>query len=269
MSVPDLEDIRSSTPSASQIVLWFLNIPEFEICSVSVLVRVASGFGIDEPAVRVAIGRLVKRGLVNSVSRGVYSIGPKGKALRATARDWKSSEERRKPWDGSWIVVHTAHLGRTNKTALRARERAFRLRGFGCLVKDVWVRPSNLRESLAETRNYLVTLGLEEDALVTLVAEVSGTPAHTISGLWNVEKLENGYKKLVQHLNRSIEQVPDLSAENQARDFLLLGNEAIRQINIDPLLPDELIDTSLRKKLVERTLDYNEIGISFWHDYVT
>ena len=163
-------------------------------------------FDIEAAATRVAVGRLVKQGFIESVARGTYSIGPQGRLMAETASSWMEAELRLRPWSGGWIVVHSSHLGRTNKTALRARERAFRLNGFAELVAGLWCRPDNFREPPSATRDRLLSLGLEDDAV-------------------------------------------------------------IRQINADPLLPDEMIDATARREMISAMVAYNELGSSAWSSF--
>ncbi len=43
-----------------------------------------------------------------------------------------------------------------------------------------------------------------------------------------------------------------------------LGGEAVRQIVLDPLLPEPIVDVSARRALVEAMQRYDQIGRHYW-----
>jgi phenylacetic acid degradation operon negative regulatory protein len=52
--------------------------------------------------------------------------------------------------------------------------------------------------------------------------------------------------------------------------LLSLGLEddaVIRQINADPLLPDEMIDATARREMISAMAAYNELGSSAWSSF--
>ena len=71
-------------------------------------------------------------------------------------------------WSGAYCAVHTGALGRSDRTALRRRERALSLLGFRELAPALSVRPDNLVAGLDGVRERLRKLGLEPQAPVFL-----------------------------------------------------------------------------------------------------
>lgn len=231
---------------------------------VGLLVHWGALFDIDAAAIRVAVGRLARQALIVPVERGVYTIGPAGRLMADTARQWMQAESRIRPWAGDWIVVHTGDLGRTDKTALRGRERALRLGGFAALSAGLWCRPDNLAPPLGDTRDELVDLGLEPAALVMRATEVQGVEPESLQALWPRDALEASYVRHMEAMRRSVESMPTRTPADAARETFLLGEAVIRLINADPLLPDEMVNAAARRNLIEAMTAYNETGEAAW-----
>ena len=187
--------------------------------------------------------------------------------MAQTASGWMEAEQRLRPWSGGWILVHSSHLGRTNKTALRARERALRFNGFAELVAGLWCRPDNSRESPSQTRQRLLSLGLEENAVVMDVRDLPGRSASELFELWPRERLESGYREFTCLMQVSTARVKKMTQQDAARETFLVGEAVIRQINADPLLPDEMIDVAARHKMISGMLAYNDLGSSSWASF--
>ncbi len=250
-----------------RLILSLLSVPSMAEVRVGHLIDWGRLFGFDPAAIRVAVGRLVRQGLIRSVARGSYSIGPEGRLIAETASRWARAEAQVGPWSGEWIIVHTSHLGRTNKSALRARERSFRLTGFGEWVTGLWCRPANYREPLDRTRDRLVSLGLEPDAVVLCAVDIPGSGPGDRDRLWPREQLEAGYRSAIGTLRHSARRLHTLDQRDAARESFLVGEAVIRQINADPLLPDRMIDTKLRRQMIGEMVQYNRLGRSVWGEF--
>jgi phenylacetic acid degradation operon negative regulatory protein len=250
-------------PTPKRLVLSLLSAPDMAQISARQCAQWGQLFAIDPAAMRVALGRMVKAGLLRSARRGYYVIGRKGQVLSETARGWIAAEGRVGPWTGNWLLVHIAHLGRRDKTVLRARERALRLEGFAPLVTGLWIRPGNYREALEHTRNRMVALGLDEDAVV-LSSDQLLESRDTLDALWPRAALEAEYRRLIDAMQQSMRSVPEMDDREAARETFLLGEAVIRQINSDPLLPDAMIDAQARRKLHKTMVAYDAVGRSAW-----
>lgn len=261
-----MQEFWHKAPTAKRLLLSLLSAPELREMSAQQAIRWGNLFDIDAAAIRVTLGRMLRLDLLESPRRGSYAIGPAGSTLAETARRWTSAEARIKNWDGAWLLVHTAHLGRTDKPALRARERALTLDGFALVERGLWCRPANYREATSATLARMRALGLEEGALLL---EGTTTPADRLSAkLWPREALEAGYRRFAEAMAASRQRMPDLDDNAAAKETFLLGEAVIRQINSDPLLPDELIDANARRTMHSSMVSYDQLGREVWERFM-
>ena len=265
-----LLDSRSMTkgqhtlPSPKRLVLSLLSAHDLDQVEISRLLQWGARFEIDAAAMRVTVGRLTRQGLLRSPQRGVYCIGPEGELIAQTARDWINAEQRIGPWRGDWIMVHTSHLGRSNKVALRARERAFRLTGLAELVPGLWCRPANFNEPLADTRARMLALGLEAEAVILQATDMPGAGAKEMFALWPRRDLEKCYSRHIRSMQKSLWGLRKLNLADAARETMLIGEAVIRQINADPLLPDPMVDSRTRRDMIELMKHYDRSGREIW-----
>jgi phenylacetic acid degradation operon negative regulatory protein len=166
------------------------------------------------------------------------------------------------------MVVHTSHLGRADKTALRARERAFRLYGFAEFVSGLWCRPDNLAQAPELTRHALIAMGLEPAAVMMQVEALPGVESEDLYTLWPREQLEAGYREYIAAMAASGKRVLEMNNDDAARETFLVGEAVIRRINADPLLPQQMVDTRSRRKLIEQMIGYNELGRAVWGEFL-
>lgn len=262
-----IESLQNTKPTTKRLILSLMSAPSLETVEVGHLVQWGRLFGIEPAATRVAVGRLARQGFITALERGTYTIGPQGSVMATTASHWAEVEDRVGPWAGDWIVVHTSHLGRVDKTALRARERAFRIYGFAELVSGLWCRPDNLAQALDLTRQSLITLGLEPAAVMMQVSAIPGVDPGGIYRLWPREELEAGYREYIAAMTTSEKRVLQMSNEDAARETFLVGEAVIRRINADPLLPAQMVDTRARGQLIRGMVHYNQLGRSVWAEF--
>ena len=262
-----ITSLLTTRPTPKRLILSLLSAPSLETVQVAHLVEWGQLFGIEPATTRVAVGRLAKHGFITAVGRGIYTIGPQGSLMAHTASHWSEVEELVGPWAGGWIVVHSAHLGRADKTALRARERAFRLNGFAELVSGLWCRPDNFAQSLDLTRHRLISLGVEPGAVMMQVSALPGVEPEQLYALWPRDKIEAGYREHLAMMTASERRVATLGSDAATRETFLVGEAVIRKINADPLLPSQMVDTSARRKLISRMRQYNELGQSVMAEF--
>ncbi|MEM9396676.1 MAG: PaaX [Pseudomonadota bacterium] len=258
--------IFDQSPTPKRLILSLLSAPSMTRISAAQSAQWGQLFGIDPAAMRVALGRLCKSGFLQSVARGVYEVGPAGATLRTAASSWVSAEHLKGPWNGDWLLVHTAHLGRRDKRLARNRDRALRLEGFQSPLRDLWCRPANYRESLVETKARMVTLGMEQEAAVSRSSEVLGADLQ-LESLWPRAALEKSYEDATELMKDSRRRISDYRLEEAARETFLIGEYVIRQINADPMLPDEMIDGAARRKMHAAMLSYDKLGHGVWQRF--
>src|SRR5215468_7410737 len=215
---------------------------------VRALVAAADLFGISENSVRVTLARLLADRLIARDDRGAYRLGPGAEAVSRQVASWRDLGARMRPWDGGWLAVHTAGLGRANRTQLRRRTRALSWLGFRELRPALAVRPDNLAGGVDAVRTQLRALGLEPDALVFVVAGLD-------------EATDRSARLALEHSERRLPALPEARAMVESFE---LGGNAIRQLALDPLLPDALLPGRERELLLETMLRYDRAGRACW-----
>jgi phenylacetic acid degradation operon negative regulatory protein len=216
---------------------------------------------------RVAVARLVKKGVLKQHGRGVYQLGNRGDILHRRVQAWHRVEEQLTEWNGRWLGVLSGHLMRSDKSALRSRERALRLKGFAAAAPGLAVRPANLRPTLAEVRSELLDLGLDREALVVGIDAADPDQPFDPAALWDTAGLEKRYRSHIEGLAASVARLPDLDVQSAARETLLLGRAVMRDVLVDPLLPEALIDAASRRRMIAAMVDYDVRGKACWRAF--
>ena len=222
-------------------------------------------FGIKENSVRVALTRLSSGLLIQAVGRGLYQIGPTAKGVVAGIDEWRDAHLRLTDWDGAWVGVYCADLGRSDRSVLKRRERALELNGFRAFQKSLYVRPNNLKGGVEQMRERLYMMGLASTAPVFLMHQLSATETQAVRGLWDANALETAYQSTQHSLTEWLQRCDALEVEEAARESFVMGDAAIRQWIYDPLLPAELVDIAARSAFVATLHDYDRKGREIWH----
>jgi phenylacetic acid degradation operon negative regulatory protein len=257
----------TDTLSAPELVLSLADSVAEPRLSAASLVAAAALLGIDPGAVRVAVARLVKQGILEQRERGIYHLGQRGGGLHRRVQAWAQVEDQLVRWDGRWLAVLTAHLGRSDKAGLRARERALRLRGFATARSGLAVRPANLAAHLPALRGELVELGLHPDALLVRLDEADPDHPFDPAVLWDVASLERGYADNCTRLAASTARLAELDVQSAARESLLVGRAVMRDILTDPLLPASMVDAAARRRMIDAMRAYDRLGKACWRRF--
>lgn len=224
--------------------------------------------GVDAAAVRVALGRLVKKRDVITIARGVHTLGDKGRPIFEALQRWTTLPQHTRAWDGRWVLVHTAHLGRAHRATLRRRERALSFFGFASLFNGLWLRPDNLSLDGSTLHQRLVGLGLEQEALLGVNTTLVSMEESEIAKLWDQPGLEAGYREAKLAIQQCLDAQAEASLQGLAKDTALLGAAVIGMLSFDPLLPEELIDAGLRQEVHQGMLKLDRVGkealTAFW-----
>ena len=257
--------------SAKSIITEVLSVAEasgHRVVRVGLLIDACAIFGFGANTVRVTLVKMRAAGTVDSPERGAYQLGQESLELSHRVMGWRAVAERMVEWDGSWAGVYTGHLGRSDRSALRRRTRALRLVGFRELADGLYLRPNNLRGGVTEVRAVLRRLGVEPNAVVTRMEELSEIDCPRARGLWDCESIVAGYIALRAQLGGSTARRGELSLEQAMREAFLLGRKVIRWVTLDPLLPEQMVPTGERAALVEAMTRYDETGQVLWRRYL-
>jgi phenylacetic acid degradation operon negative regulatory protein len=254
--------------AAKTMVLDFLSNRSPREIPAQVMVAAGEVFGFSKQSVRMALARLVEHSAAVKTGRGRYRLSSFGEAMRRETRKWKHVADLTQPWSGAWIGVHDAMVPRSDRTALRRHERAMRLRGFRELSDGLWIRPANLRGSIGELHRDLRSLGLHPDALVFGLHDLDEQAGAKATSLWDTASLIASYKALADALRASKARLCRMSLESAAAETLILGRDVIRHINLDPLLPEDLMDQRPLQALIRAISDYDKVGKNIWRRFM-
>ena len=256
-------------PTAKSLILDLLSTLAGRTMQVSALVRAGELFDIAENSMRVALARLVAAGQVERDERGLYRMGAQAVPIDRRVTSWRRIHERVQLWDGGWIAVHTGGLAeRVSERQLRRRERALHFVGFRDLAPGLAVRPDNLAGGVAAARSELAALGLEAGAIVGALRELDAATDARARGLWDVAALCAGYRESLADLGASLQRLQVASEQEAMVESFLLGGRVIRQLVLDPLLPEPIVPTAERAALVDAMRRYDRLGRASWAGFM-
>lgn len=255
-------------PTAKSLTLDLLSSLRGAAMPVSALVAAAKLFRIDENAVRVAIARLLSGGQIARDERGQYRLGEAAHAIDQRVLGWRAAELRITKWSGGWWLVRAGALSPARSRERRDRRRALALLGFAELAPGLALRPDNLRAALPALRAELCELGLERDALLALVQELDAESDAHARSLWKREAFAAAYRRSLADLKASEARLAALSEERAMVESFLLGGRVIRELVLDPLLPEPLVPEAERRALVAAMRRYDRAGRRAWASFM-
>jgi len=254
--------------TARELVIDFLSNRYPREMSVQEITGVGIALGFTEQSLRMALTRLVEQSVAANVERGRYRLSPSGGAMRDEVRKWRHLDDLARPWSGAWIGVFDASVPRSDRAALRRHERAMRLRGFRELQSGLWIRPANLRDSVAELREHLRALGLHPAALVVGLSDLDDEAREKATSLWDTAAMIATYRALADELLTSKGKLECLPLDTAAAESMVLGRDVIRHINLDPVLPEELMPQRALISLIRLMSDYDQNARQIWRRFM-
>ena len=215
--------------------------------SVAALIRLLAELGVDEPAVRSAISRLKRRGILEARRQegsAGYQLSAEALAILREG-DARIFRQRRAALADGWLlaVFSVPESQRDRRHVLRSE--LTRL-GFGMVAPGVWIVPAHPEDATAET---LRRLGLESYADLFHADHLAfGDPADKIRRWWDLDGLEHRYEAFIRAhepaLRRWQEQrgTQGLAAQRAAfADYVRALTDWRRLPYLDPGLPAELL----------------------------
>ncbi|MGO9607984.1 MAG: hypothetical protein ACLQAT_32045 [Candidatus Binataceae bacterium] len=254
--------------TAKELVIDFLSNRSPGEMPARVVVDTAAALGFSEQSIRMALTRLVEDELALNTGRGLYRLAPSGDAMRKEVRKWRNIASLTQAWSGGWVCIYDAPIARSDRAALRRHQRAIRLRGFRELRPGLWLRPANLRLSIAELRDELGALGLHRDAMVAEMRELDERARGDAMGLWDMQGLLASYEALTRAMAASTRRVERLPLATAAGETMVLGRDVIRHINLDPLLPEELMPQRPLRTMVQAMIEYDTMARQIWRRFM-
>lgn len=164
--------------------------------SVSSLVRLMADLGIEGPAVRSAVSRLKRRGLLDSqrVGRAAgYRLSAAGYDILAEG-DSRIFGRRRGDLDDGWLLVVFSVPEAERDKRHQLRSQLTRL-GLGTVAPAIWIAPAHLQDAVSTT---LERAGLLAFAELFLSRHVGGRPAaESVRDWWDLDALRGQYADFI------------------------------------------------------------------------
>jgi len=261
-------------PSPKSLITDLLStLPRSRRGSMPVRALVAAGhsFGIAENSIRVALTRLHAAGTVERDERGRYRLGSRAEAIRREVAAWKTRHEDVRNWnDRGWIGLIESGSKRLSRRLASRRERALNLLGFRTLEPHLRVRPDNLAGGVERARDRLHALepSLQEGGLVVGLTRLDAQTEQRAIDLWDSAEAVGAYGRSRRQLAESQANLSALSPEEAMVETFLIGGQVLRQVALDPLLPEEIVPAGEREALVEAMRVYDEVGRRCWADFL-
>jgi phenylacetic acid degradation operon negative regulatory protein len=252
-------------PTAKSLILDLLLAAGDKPISAQQAIVACSIFDISVNNTRVALVRLSAEGLIESAGRAMYQLTEDAHTLADDVASWRTKFQRVRPWDGSYILVQTGKLPRTEARQKRARDRALLMLGFRDLNEHLHIRPNNIEESTDAVRSRLYKLGLEKDALVFSASQFDPDAQKHINSLWNPKDLEQNYQQFDKKISTWLTRCDGLEPEVAAREAFLLGGSAIKHLVYDPFLPAEWLNTESRDRFLQTVKQLDGVGVTIWN----
>jgi phenylacetic acid degradation operon negative regulatory protein len=249
-------------PQARSLILDLLStLRPGSAMPVGALVEAGALFDLSENNVRVSLSRLLTAGLVARDERGHYRPGDSARPVTRRVRSWRDGDRRTRRWSGGWLAVHS---GPAVPAGQRGRTRALALLGFAQLRPGLWLRPDNLAVPLDGLRAELAELGLPAGDLVCVLSALDPASEARARRLWRVAALQRTYRRLRAGIAASESRLASLSPERAMAESFVLGGSALRQLVLDPLLPEEICPAADREALLEQMRRYDRLGRQTW-----
>ncbi|MFG1930854.1 PaaX family transcriptional regulator C-terminal domain-containing protein [Mycobacterium sp. NPDC048908] len=228
----DVADLIGDRTLSARSVLAtaLLGAPEPHL-TVGELVAMASLFGISDGAARTCLWRMITNGELTS-DDGTYALA--GDLLERRQRvDDASRTAATRPWDGTWelAVVSLDRRSAADRLALRKAAAALHLAE---LREGVWIRPDNLDPDRLPTLRAVL-----DRQCVHFHGAATNIPADTIRSLFSLDDWATNARRLTRALRDEID-AEAVGADDFAYWFGL-SVTVVRHLQLDPLLPDELI----------------------------
>jgi len=248
--------------SPRNILLDLMGVNHPQPLEAGFLAIISDIFDVPVNNLRVALTRLVAKGMLDNTQRGVYRLSPKAMARNDFARRWKKPQCSSSDWDGSWIACH---LGKGVNRSVRSKSlNALSWFGFKPGLDLLWVRPNNLLQAATKLQVTLQEIGLETQAHLFSMNDLQPNLVKHWKTLWPIQTLNSSYVDLNQKLISSYQQLSNTAVKTSLLETCVLGSEAIHCLAIDPQLPQEIRPGNEYETLRKTMLDYDQAGRKIW-----
>jgi phenylacetic acid degradation operon negative regulatory protein len=169
------------------------------------LVGLLSNFGLSEQAIRSAVSRMCRSGLLRakrSNRKSYYSLTNEGHSL-LTEGAQRIFQRKESGWDGNWNIVSYSIPERKRKARDKLRLE-LGLLGYGALGEATWISPYDLTR---EVKILLKRLNIEEYVNI-FSAQHQGSidPKKIVSHCWNLDKIHQMYVDFLTEYRPKLEE---------------------------------------------------------------
>jgi phenylacetic acid degradation operon negative regulatory protein len=218
------------------------------------LVQLMNQLGVSQQAVRSAISRMKRNGLLRAERRGTrsfYSLTPQSITILETgaARIFQFPSHT-KAWDGYWHLI-TYSIPEDEREARDRLRRELAWMGFGMLTNALWISPHDHRQEIETLAD---SLGLCARIEIFSARHEGFSDPQTIAArCWDLPAINARYAAFIRKYKPMCEEHQRRRARDQdialsqyfVRRFLLI-HEFRRFPYIDPELPAELLPAGWR-----------------------
>jgi phenylacetic acid degradation operon negative regulatory protein len=230
-------------------------------------VRGGELLGVSPNAMRIALSRLASSGDVVLEARGQYALSEARLRAVAHVRTFRTGFAARVHWKGGFIGVLTADLSRRNPSLVRRRERALELVGLRAHRHGLYVRPDNLEGGRAVVAAHLSRLGLDDEAHVIGVT-LDAAQAREVEALYAVHTDTSRATALESKVQKLLGSFAARPRDELAVKSFFLGDEVLRFLARDPLLPESMADPAPRRALADSMSILDEKAYALWRGIV-
>lgn len=168
------------------------------------LIVLLGNFGLSQQAIRSAVSRMCKAGLLEVRHAGIksyYSLTKDGRGL-LTSGEKRIFYRKDTHWDGNWNIV-------TYSIPERMREARDKLRlelgwiGYGPLADATWISPYDLT---TEVKKLLQKLKIEDHVHIFNTQQCDTDPKNIVSRCWNLEQIHQKYADFLNAYQPMLEE---------------------------------------------------------------
>jgi len=194
------------SPRAAMLTLYGdYVLPKGGEIGIGSLVKLLGNFGLSEQAIRSAVSRMCRSGLLkvkHSERKSYYSLTRDGHSL-LTEGAQRIFQRKKSSWDGGWnIVIYSIPERRRKARDLLRLELGWM--GYGPLSEATWVSPYDLTR---EVQNLVQRLNIGEYIHIFNARHQGGTdPKKIVSRCWDLGKIHQKYADFLAEYRPKLEE---------------------------------------------------------------
>lgn len=241
---------------------------------IDTLIKLLANFGLSEQAVRSAISRMSRNGLLKvrrDGRRSYYSLSDAGRTLltEGATRIFKCKTAK---WDGTWNIITYTIPERTREIRDIFRQELSWL-GYGPLSEATWLSPYDMTKEVLELAE---KLKIQDSVLIFNSRQVgSVSPNGIMNWCWDLNKIQQKYSNFVDKYQ---DKLSDHRQRLKAGEIIEPGECFVERFHLiheyrklpfyDPDLPLELLPKNwLRPQAASLFNEYHDLLANKANEY--